>query len=1321
MIIFILYILTCLFSYTFSIIPNWNFENSSINLFGSETSYSYLVSHREIYNIYLEQYKNLTIVGNNIIELNKFTYKNYTEDNYRKYYEDHLYGPIFIEFDNIESVYNQYISGKVICPKGKYHLYGIDQKDYIIPNDFIEKGDWELKCYMHKSKYFLLFYEMNGDTNFFWTTTNYSALQKKDGFFGEELFDFILQNKDKDSDKTTDFSMASLIKQDNYLVLKAGIMRFSDNDITFENTGNLNITYMKEHTKAVFQNYSTNFYFLTYNNASDFICGYSTKQPSTSEGIKFKDINEFEFKIFNESPFEFKGDVEILEISFSLYNKYAIYKIYDKESNKTYNGFIDVTKNKVMFNTDIEIKKFIAYDENSMLAITNTGAYQICGIISNDGKCTDSCADGQSIILDTDGNKCGSVCPGKKIKLLPGEICYDECDLNINIKNGTLCGLCKYFSPFDEKYKIYSDKSMKCYKEIPSFAEFNNTNLNLLKCKEGWTFDEEVSTCIECLNKTKYKCKACSNRSNKYNLCLSCNEGFIKVNYTEYQPEFLDCVKEDDPLLKKYYKDNITNEYRPCYKTCKNCTIGGDRENNNCLACKNGYMPRPGQKSPYNCVSKSNYYYRDSYGQFKAMNYLQCPEEAKFIIESTNSCIDDCKKDNVYKYLFNGHCYENCSVASTFSKSILRSGDDDKNKFECLVDPRYCSLGKNKLYLRGDDLGMIEILVKAYISEFFYTEKHISLYDNENYAIMIYKYNSTNCIKDLGLKMPIHNFKSCYKKVQDEYNISESLIVVNAEKKELKNPTTLHSFYHPKSGLKLDAGKICAELSISIEENLKNFLDEDYKHHDFQVSLLEQGINIFDLNDPFFNDICFDFDNPLKKDIPLSDRIKELFPNATTCDKGCQANGIDFEELTVSCDCSFRDLSQSEIIENNEFLEDLLGEALEFIQSSNIMVLKCSKYMFKHFVNSIGALISLVLIIGHITMTLLYFLIDIGKMKKYVFSLTNNYLTYIKKHSKNNKYEPPKKNHIKNRDSNDILICNKSEDKKSIISYKGNSRLQLETKKNQGNKIPIFHNKIRNSKKSQKSSRINKRINDLKTHKESEKFFEDYMSTSPDEMAYDDAKVKDNRTFRENLFECIVEKQDIANTFFSEDHLNPRTIKIIVWILNIMLYFVVNGLLYSEEVISEIYNADENEENFFSFFLGSIEGIIYSTFVGLIIDFLIDFFFVDEGKIKGIFRREKHNSIILRKNITELLNNIKKRYIAFISVASFLFIFSFYYLLCFNYVYPYTQIEWIKSSIMVVIIMQLLSLLKCLYESGLRALSFKLESEKLYKASKLFD
>ena len=128
-------------------------------------------------------------------------------------------------------------------------------------------------------------------------------------------------------------------------------------------------------------------------------------------------------------------------------------------------------------------------------------------------------------------------------------------------------------------------------------------------------------------------------------------------------------------------------------------------------------------------------------------------------------------------------------------------------------------LGKNDIYLaEKDKLEVIGTLVKSYISEFDYTEHYVSLYQNKNYTIIIYK--DQNCISELSLEFPDVDFQSCYTKVQQEYRIIRNLIIVIVDKRGVKIPSTFYSFYHPLSGFKLDAKKICKNETIVVVESL---------------------------------------------------------------------------------------------------------------------------------------------------------------------------------------------------------------------------------------------------------------------------------------------------------------------------------------------------------------------------------------------------------------------------------------------------------------------------------------------------------------------
>ena len=103
--------------------------------------------------------------------------------------------------------------------------------------------------------------------------------------------------------------------------------------------------------------------------------------------------------------------------------------------------------------------------------------------------------------------------------------------------------------------------------------------------------------------------------------------------------------------MSKYFLDKTTQDYRPCYKTCKKCSKGGDVYANYCLECETGYMFRPGNNPYNNCVVYSDYYYITPYNQYKVLDSFQCPDQSKYMVKTKTKsyCIYDCKADDTYK------------------------------------------------------------------------------------------------------------------------------------------------------------------------------------------------------------------------------------------------------------------------------------------------------------------------------------------------------------------------------------------------------------------------------------------------------------------------------------------------------------------------------------------------------------------------------------------------------------------------------------------------------------------------------------------------
>ena len=179
-------------------------------------------------------------------------------------------------------------------------------------------------------------------------------------------------------------------------------------------------------------------------------------------------------------------------------------------------------------------------------------------------------------------------------------------------------------------------------------------------------------------------------------------------------------------------------------------------------------------------------------------------------------------------------------------------------------------------------------------------------------------------------------------------------------------------------------------------------------------------------------------------------------------------------------------------------------------------------------------------------------------------------------------------------------------------------------------------------------------------------------------------------------------------------------LKLVIYFLYIDLFFIINGFFYSEEYISKVYHL-EKEDKFFSFVPRSFRRFIYTFFVGTIIQFLIKCLFIEERRIKRIFIREKDNLNNLKNEISKLMRIMKRRLLAFFIITFIILIFSFLYVISFNYVYHFTQFEWIKSSIFIIIVIELFIIIICLICSVLRIVSFRCKSDRLYKLSNIYN
>ena len=91
---------------------------------------------------------------------------------------------------------------------------------------------------------------------------------------------------------------------------------------------------------------------------------------------------------------------------------------------------------------------------------------------------------------------------------------------------------------------------------------------------------------------------------------------------------------------------------------------------------------------------------------------------------------------------------------------------------------------------------------------------------------------------------------------------------------------------------------ICNNIKIDIYAPV-NF-SQDYL--DLINQLKEQGYDIFNSEDPFYNDICSSYNSQNETDVIIKDRKIDFYnPNLSLCEENCEYKSFDVNTSRVNC------------------------------------------------------------------------------------------------------------------------------------------------------------------------------------------------------------------------------------------------------------------------------------------------------------------------------------------------------------------------------------------------------------------------------------
>ena len=300
-------------------------------------------------------------------------------------------------------------------------------------------------------------------------------------------------------------------------------------------------------------------------------------------------------------------------------------------------------------------------------------------------------------------------------------------------------------------------------------------------------------------------------------------------------------------------------------------------------------------------------------------------------------------------------------------------------------------------------------------------------------------------------------------------------------------------------------------------------------------------------------------------------------------------------------------------------------------------------------------------------------------------------------------------NNKKKKVSNNILVINNINNNNSInISERTKISSNFLLKKESKN----LKNKLLNNKNRENNLTINDDDYELKR-----KYIKEYLATDFDDMPFEDAIKRDKRSFCKSFCDKLKNDLSILDLLFNKEPFRPRPIKLILIIIHIDIYLFANGIFFNEDFVSKMFQLKKDEENFINFISRSFNRITYTIIIAIAIKNIIECFFIDEKKMKIIFKKEKKNINMMKNKIYQLLKITLNRFIYFIVVSFIITLFTLYYISCFNNIYPHMKFEWIISSIIIIIIMQIFIIAIAVVDTFIRHLSFFLNSEKIFKIS----
>ena len=806
-----------------------------------------------------------------------------------------------------------------------------------------------------------------------------------------------------------------------------------------------------------------------------------------------------------------------------------------------------------------------------------------------------------------------------------------------------------------------------------------------------------ISCHISSYSPNKLRCFYCQSRKRK----------FCTINFDLNEWPNMDSKIIIDEFNDKEYIIKIVSSMSDDKNIVFTCVLGKDYKshcyiNNN----KNSLFNKVSFASISDCKSIEVYYFlkTDEFAfvckndnrliliKFTYSNYL------KNIYESIEFIINDCNYLNNFALIYNDTINDyNFITDCNFSDISICSLNSTESKLE---------EAEFKEEILTSNITDVELNISI-------DQEYIDQYENitkEEFINLInIKSNEHSEIEIGSIKIKLSDtkeldFSECEQVLRKHYSLPDSTNI-NFRSVNLDNSMNQYSAF---AGIKELDMSLCKEISIKQKVKITNETNLDLEAIN---KYKELGIDVLDVDDPFFNEICYSYSEK-GNDIILEDRRQDIHQSFTECNQGCKYNDINTEDMTVICDCQMTENFTLDLNSSNE-------EEFEEISllDSNIGVIKCYNlvFSFKDKENNMGFWIFSILLLGNIAVIIIYFLKGFKPILEYVYNemafygyLKKGHRMFFeedKKVSNPNKKRKRKKKaitHIINKNI-DLSKENSSSQFKRKLGHNEinllneldkNHKSDKKFERNKNKKLSylttddIKHEKSENKNKNDNSVNygiIKINLNNIKEHipKDSNQTLHNYN--------FEEAIKYDKRSIMKIFYIYLTSKQIIFHTFFQKNPLESFSLRICLFIFMLSTDLALNALLYLNDNISKKY---KYAAGLFLFtFSNNLTVIIYSTLLSFALMSLIIKLSNSTNALRKIFEEEEtkmksdkkykiseNSKNIIFLKVEKTLKIFRIKILILIIIELILMLFYWYFVTAFCHVYSKTQTSWIFDS-----------------------------------------